>query len=399
MPERNLDFDKVTDRYNTNCLKYDFAVKRGKPANVQPLWVADMDFPTSSYIQDALAAQVAHGIFGYSESSESYFEAVSGWMERHHHWKVKPEWLVKTPGIVFALAMAVKAYTKEGEGVLIQSPVYYPFSEVIADNGRRVVSSDLVLGENGRYRVDLDDFEKKIIQEKVKLFILCNPHNPVGRVWTREELSAIGEICLRHQVIVVSDEIHSDFIFHGEHQVFANISKELEKITVTCTSPSKTFNIAGLQTSNIFIADTALRKAFKKQVDAAGYSQLNVMGLVACEAAYRNGEEWYQAMLRYVGENIRFTEEYVRKNLPDVEMIPTEGTYLVWLDFRKLGLTVEELEHLILHEAGLWLDSGKIFGNSGEGFQRINVACPKSVLKEALDKIACAMKTHERQKL
>ena len=213
MAERNLDFDKITDRRNTNCLKYDFAVKRGMPEDVLPLWVADMDFQTSSYVQDALIRQAQHGIFGYSDGQESYFEAVEGWLKKHHDWEVQEKWLVKTPGIVMALALSVKAYTDPGDAVLIQSPVYYPFSEVISDNGRKIVSSDLFLGEDNRYHIDFADFEKKIAEEGVKLFFLCNPHNPVGRVWTKEELETIGDICCRHHVIVVSDEIHADFVF------------------------------------------------------------------------------------------------------------------------------------------------------------------------------------------
>lgn len=334
MAERNLDFDKITDRRNTNCLKYDFAVKRGMPEDVLPLWVADMDFQTSSYVQDALIKQVQHGIFGYSDGQESYFEAVKGWLKKHHDWEVQENWLVKTPGIVMALALSVKAYTDPGDAVLIQSPVYYPFSEVISDNGRKIVSSDLFLGEDNRYHIDFADFEKKIVEEQVKLFFLCNPHNPVGRVWTKEELETIGDICYRHHVIVVSDEIHADFVFQGKHHVFANLKKEYAEWTITCTSPGKTFNLAGLQTSNIFIPNQKLKNAFKKQLAAAGYSQLNAAGLVACEAAYRDGEEWYQAMKKYVAGNIAFTKEFVEKNLPGVNMVEHEGTYLIWLDFK-----------------------------------------------------------------
>ena len=388
MAERNLDFDKITDRRNTNCLKYDFAVKRGMPEDVLPLWVADMDFQTSSYVQDALIKQAQHGIFGYSDGQESYFEAVKGWLKKHHDWEVQEKWLVKTPGIVMALALSVKAYTDPGDAVLIQSPVYYPFSEVISDNGRKIVSSDLFLGEDNRYHIDFADFEKKIAEEEVKLFFLCNPHNPVGRVWTKEELETIGDICCRHHVIVVSDEIHADFVFQGKHQVFANLKKEYEEWTITCTSPGKTFNLAGLQTSNIFIPNQKLKNAFKKQLVAAGYSQLNAAGLVACEAAYRDGEEWYQAMKKYVAGNIAFTKEFVEKNLPGVNMVEHEGTYLIWLDFNGLGLCAQELEDLIVHKAKLWLDSGRIFGKCGRGFQRINVACPRSTLKEALERIA-----------
>lgn len=387
MAERNLDFDTIIDRKNTDCLKYDFAKRRGMPEDVLPLWVADMDFKTSSYVEDALAERARHGIFGYSESQTPYFEIVRDWMKRHHDWEVKEPWLIKTPGVVFALAMAVKAYTEPGDGVLIQSPVYYPFSEVIEDNGRRIVSNTLVLGEDHKYYIDFEDFERQIKENQVKLFFLCNPHNPVGRVWTTEELTRLGDICLKYQVTVVSDEIHSDFIFRGRHQVFADLKREYADITVTCTAPSKTFNLAGLLLSNIFISNRELRHKFRQQVNAAGISQLSPFGLVACETAYTQGEEWYQAMLAYVAENIAFTKEYVEKHLPGVEMVEHEGTYLVWLDFRKTGLSVEELEDLIVNRAKLWLDSGKIFGKSGEGFQRINVACPRQILEEALHRI------------
>lgn len=387
MAERNLDFDKIINRKNTRCLKYDFAVKRGMPEDVLPLWVADMDFETSSYIQDALIERAQHGIFGYSEVQASYFEIVRDWMKRHHDWEIQENWLVKTPGVVFALAMAVKAYTEPGDSVLIQFPVYYPFSEVIEDNGRRVVSNTLYLGEDNRYHIDFDDFEKKVKEEQIKLFFLCSPHNPVGRVWKREELERLGDICVKYHVIVVSDEIHQDFVFSGRHLVFASLKKEYEEISIICTSPSKTFNLAGMLMSNIFIPNRELKRKFCKELNAAGTSQLGVMGPVACEAAYSKGEEWYKAMLSYVADNIAFAKKYIEENLNGVQMINHEGTYLVWLDFRKTGLSVDELEDLIIYKARLWLDSGKIFGESGRGFQRINTACPRKVLMEALERI------------
>lgn len=391
MAERNLDFDKIINRKGTRCLKYDFANRRGLPEDVLPLWIADMDFQTSSYIQDAIIERAKHGIFGYSEVQTPYFEIVKDWMKKHHDWEVKERWLIKTPGIVFALAMAVKAYTEPGDGVLLQLPVYYPFSEVIADNGRRVVTNTLYLGEDNRYHIDFEDFEKKIIDEKIKLFFLCNPHNPVGRVWTEEELIKLGDICVKHHVIVASDEIHEDFVFHGKHLVFANLKKEYEEISITCTSPSKTFNLASLIMSNIFIPNREMKRTFRKEIDAAGTSQLGVMGLVACETAYSQGEEWYQAMYAYVKSNIDFTKKYVTENLPGVNMVEHEGTYLIWLDFRGTGLSGDELENLIIHKAKLWLDSGNIFGDSGRGFQRINVACPRSTLTEALNRIRDAL--------
>lgn len=385
MSEKKYDFDSVINRKNTDCLKYDFAVRRGRPEGVLPLWVADMDFATAPEILVAIHKRVDHGIFGYTESRDSYFEAVAQWMENHHQWQVQRNWLLKTPGVVFALAMAVKAFSKEGDAVLIQQPVYYPFTEVIEDNNRQVISNDLIQRQDGSYGIDFEDFEHKIVEHKIPLFLLCNPHNPVGRVWTEEELLRMGEICLKHHVIVVSDEIHEDFVFGDrKHVVFANLKKELADITVTCTSPAKTFNLAGLQISNIFISNGPLRGAFKKQIAAAGYSQLNTLGLTACEAAYRYGEDWYEQLMEYLAGNISFMQEYIKNELPQLRMIPPEGTYLVWVDFRSLGLTEPQLEELIVKKANLWLDSGAIFGKVGEGFQRFNVACPKSTLQQAL---------------
>ncbi len=387
MSERHLDFDTVIDRKGTRSLKYDFAVRRGKPKDVLPLWVADMDFQTSSYITDALEDMVKHGVFGYSESEEHYFGAVQNWMERHYNWHVKESWMTKTPGIVFALAMAVKAYTQENDAVLIQPPVYYPFKEVVEDNHRRLVNNTLVLGGDGTYTIDYEDFEKRIIEENVKLFILCNPHNPVGRVWTKEELERLGDICLKHGVFVVSDEIHADFVFERKHTVFSEVKEAYRDISMICTSPSKTFNIAGLQISNIFISNPEKATAFRRQVAAAGYSQVGLPGLVACEAAYRHGDEWLEGVLAYIKANAEFTRAYLQEHLSRVKMTKLEGTYLVWLDFRDYGLTDKELDEKILNQAGLWLDSGAVFGKCGEGFQRINIACPRKTLQQALDRL------------
>ncbi len=391
MAERNLNFDKAVERRGTGCIKYDFAAQWNMPEDVLPLWVADMDFETSSYVVDALTDRLRHGIFGYTDSGERYFNAVKGWMERHHDWKVEEDWLVKTPGVVFALAMAVKAYTEPGDGVLIQQPVYYPFAEVIRDNGRRVVNNSLYLGSDDRYHMNLEDLERKIVEEKIGLLFLCSPHNPVGRVWSREELCGLGDLCVRHHVIVVSDEIHADFVFQGKHQVFAGLKKEYEPISIICTAPSKTFNLAGLVMSNIFIPDAELRRKFRRQMDAAGVSQLGIMGLTACEAAYTKGEEWYQAMHGYVKANIAYTRQYVEENLPGVRMVEHEGTYLVWLDFRGTGLDEKALEHKIIQEAKLWLDDGAMFGEGGSGFQRVNAACPRKILVEALDRIKAVL--------
>lgn len=387
MSERNLNFDEIIQRKGTDCLKYDFAKMRGMPEDVLPLWVADMDFKTSSYVEDAVIERTRHGIFGYSDGQEEYFHAVAGWMSRHHNWKVEPGWLIKTPGVVFALAMAVKAYTEVGDCVLIQQPVYYPFSEVIEDNGRVVVSNDLYLGKDNRYHIDFEDFEKKIAEHHIKLFFLCNPHNPSGRVFTTEELTRMGDICLKHGVTVVSDEIHNDFVFKGEHTVFASVKKEYEDISVICTSPSKTFNLAGMLISNIFIPNRKLKQRFRHEVDAAGISQLSVLGLVATKTAYEKGDEWYGRMLEYVNNNIIYVKKYVEAYLPGVKAIDGEGTYLVWLDFRGTGIETEELERRIIYDAKLWLDSGKIFGKTGAGFQRINVAAPRKIVTECLERI------------
>lgn len=390
--ERNLNFDEVVERRNTDSLKYDFAVRRGKPADVLPLWVADMDFKTSSFILDALEERARHGIFGYTETREDYFEALRDWMKSHHDLDVEPQWVLKTPGVVFALAMAVKAYTEAGDYVLIQQPVYYPLTEVVQDNGRKVISSDLV-PENGTYHVDFEDFENKIKEYHVKLFMLCSPHNPVGRVWTKEELQRLAEICVRHGVIVVSDEIHEDFVYPGhKHVPFLNADERAKEFCITCTSVSKTFNLAGLQIANIIVPNQKLRRALRKQIQAAGYSQLNAFGVEACKVAYQHGEEWYRSAWKYIQENLRFMKEYLAKELPEVKVIEPEGTYLVWLEFREFGLCGEELSERIVQKARLWLDDGHIFGKTGTGFERINLATSRSTLKEALERLRRAFK-------
>ncbi len=398
MKNNKIDFNTVIDRKNTNSLKYDFAKKRGKPENILPLWVADMDFKVAEEILDAIKKRTEHGIFGYSEVQEEYFDAIKDWMQEKHNWHVERQWLVKTPGIVFALAMALQAYTEPGDAVLLQQPVYYPFSEVILDNDRKLIDNTLVLGGDNKYHIDFEDFEQKIQEHKIKLFFLCNPHNPVGRVWTIEELKRLGDICIKYNVIVVSDEIHEDFVFQGRHQVFAAISDDLRERTITCTSPSKTFNLAGLQVSNIFIANRQLRQQFRKRIYAAGYSQLNTLGLTACEAAYKYGGGWHEELMTYLKENINFVSDYVKRRIPGIQLVDSEGTYLLWLDFRGLGLTEEEREVLIVKKAGLWLDSGAIFGKSGEGFERINIACPRSILEEALQKLETAINNNLAKK-
>lgn len=384
-------FDTIINRKNTNSLKYDFAVERGRDENILPLWVADMDFMVAPEIIEALEKSVKHGIYGYSESKKDYFEAIRKWFLQKHQYSLKEEWLVKTPGVVFAIAQAIRAYTKKGDYVLIQSPVYYPFRETIEVNDRKVAVNSLVL-KNGHYEIDFEDFERQIVEKKTKLFLLCNPHNPVGRVWTKEELTKIGDICVRNHVLVVSDEIHCDFTFPGfAHTVFASIKKEFEQISILCTSPSKSFNLAGLQISNIFIPNEELRKQFERAVAQAGYSQVGLPGIVACKAAYTYGEEWLKQLKVYLKENLDFLREYLKKELPQITLIEPEGTYLIWLDFRALGLSKEALHTLIEEKAGLWLDEGDIFGPEGEGFERINIACPRKTLEEALNRIRTAV--------
>ena len=308
MKEKNLNFDDNINRRNTNCIKYDFTEKNGKPADVLPMWVADMDFKTSSLVIDAIQERVAHGIFGYTDSGDEYFAAVESWMMKHHDMKIERNWLVKTPGVVFALATAIRALTEKGDSVLVQQPVYYPFSSLVISNGRNLVSSDLVL-EGGKYRIDFEDFEKKIVDNNVKLFLLCSPHNPVGRVWTVAELERICEICIKHNVLVFSDEIHGDFTFRGNRHVpLLNVNEEIKEQCITATSPAKTFNLAGLQVSNIFIPNRELRRAFKDEISAAGAGLITSTGITACEAAYSYGEEWYLAMKDYLQANL----DYVR---------------------------------------------------------------------------------------
>ena len=389
----SYNFDEIIDRRNTDCLKYDFAVERGKPADVLPLWVADMDFRTAPHIIEKAVADASLGIYGYTESKDDYFQAVANWYRTYFDWNVEKKWLVKTPGIVFAIGLAIKALTKEGDGVMIQQPVYYPFSEVIKDNDRKLVNNALVL-RNGHYEIDFEDFEQKIIQEQVKLFVLCSPHNPVGRVWTKEELQKIGEICLKYGVKVVSDEIHSDFVYGDrKHYVFTTVDPRFEEFSIVCTAPSKTFNLAGLQASNIFIPNVQIRKAFLKQMSAVGYSQLNMIGLHACKAAYETGREWLEELKVYLKGNLDFVREYLEQNLPQIKLIEPEGTYLIWLDCRALGLPEAKLDHLIVHEAKLWLDSGAIFGKDGEGFERINIACPRAILEEACKRLCRAVQS------
>ena len=379
------NFDQILDRTRTKSLKYDFAVKRGKPADVLPFWVADMDFEIPPELKQILLDRVNHGVFGYTESDDEYFEVLQNWFTTRFNWTPEQKWLVKTPGIVFALAMAVRAFTKEGEGVLINQPVYYPFSMVIDDNDRRLINVPLLKGEE-KYTIDFEGIERAIVEENVTLFLLCNPHNPVGRVWTEDELKRLGDICIKHNVLIVSDEIHADFVWKGHtHKVFADLGESYAEHCIVCTAPSKTFNIAGLQVSNIFIPNDSLRRRFIKEIDRAGYSQLNTMGIVGCEGAYKVGAPWLDELKEYIQDNIQFTIDYVANYMPKIHVYRPEGTYLMWLDCSKLPLSPKERDEWIINEAKLWLDTGSMFGVDGEDFERINVACPRKTLEEGLE--------------
>lgn len=385
MSELNLNFDKFVERRGTDSIKYDAAELFGKPKDLLSFWVADMDFKTSSYVQDATREVVERGVFGYSTPSSRYYDAVGAWMkERHAFEPTREGWLI-TPGVVFAVTQCVRAFTEPGDPVLIQEPVYYPFANTIRANRRVVVSNDLVLRDDGRYEIDFDDFERKIVENKIKLFILCSPHNPVGRVWTREELERLGDLCVKHDVLVLADEIHHDFVFQGRHRVFETLAPEFARRCVTCTSPSKTFNLAGLQISNIFVSNPELCARLRAEIESTGYCEPNIFGLAACRAAYEKGAEWFDAALRYIEGNIDYAVDFINAQIPYASARKNEGTYLVWANFRETGWSAEELERVVLLEARLWLDPGTLFGASGSGFERINVACQRSYLEKGLN--------------
>lgn len=386
-----VDFDTVPNRRGTNCFKYDFAREMGMPEDVLPLWVADMDFPTAPAVLERLHALAEHGIFGYTGVKDAYFSAVHNWYAQRFSWETQRSWLVTTPGVVFAIAIAIRAFTQKGDAILIQQPVYYPFANKVTENDRQLVVNPLVL-KNGRYEMDFADMERKIVDYHVKMLLLCSPHNPVGRVWTKEELLRVGEICQKHGVLVVSDEIHADFTYAGHtHRVFASVKSEFADFTITCTAPSKTFNLAGLQNSNIFIPNRQLRHAYKKELSACGCGGTNCMGMAACQAAYEAGADWLEQLKQYLAGNLAYIRQFLREKLPDIALIEPEGTYLVWLDLRKLGLTEQQQRQLIVQDAKLWLDTGTLFGQGGEGFERINIACPRATIEQAMQRLERAV--------
>ncbi|MBR2668121.1 MAG: pyridoxal phosphate-dependent aminotransferase [Oscillospiraceae bacterium] len=382
-------FDTVHDRRNTGAIKYDAQPPTAVEGDVIPMWVADMDFPSPPAVEEALLRRVRHGIYGYSDAGSDYDALVVDWYRRRLNWTVRPEWILKAPGVMPAIAAAIQALSEPGDGVLICQPVYYPFAQIIPANHRRLVVSQLRLTE-GRYRIDFADLEAKL-QSGVRIFLLCSPHNPVGRVWTRDELLEIGRLCCKCDVILLSDEIHSDFVLSEHpHIPVASLSEELAARTVTCTSPTKTFNLAGLQTANIIVPNGTLRKKMARQGYAAGLGAQNALSLTAAQAAYRDGEPWLEALLDYLRGGYDLLREAFPSDGP-VSLIEPDGTYLAWLDCRKLGLPPKALANTLLKKTGVWLHNGATFGAGGEGFVRMNIACPRSVLSEAVARIRRAV--------
>lgn len=393
-----FDFDKVIERRGTDSLKFDGAAARGKPEGLLPLWVADMDFSAPKAVLDAVHERVSHGVFGYSEPDAAYFHALAKWFTGRLGYEFSSEQVVLTPGVVYAIAVAVRAFTKRGDTVLIQEPVYYPFRETVVHNGRKLVVNELLPPSyNDSYHVNFADFEEKICTNGVKLFILCSPHNPVGRCWTAEELREMVRICAKHDVLIFSDEIHCDFIFSDthsvrKHHVLSALCLEEASRIILCTAPSKTFNLAGLQLSNVFISDAKLREVFTSEVLKSGFSQAGSLAIVACRAAYEHGSDWLDALNEYLYTNMLYLDEYLKMNLPTVKLVPPQATYLAWLDCRALPFSPNEIDRKLTHEAKLWLSRGETFGIGGEGFTRINVGCPRSTLAECMKRFVSAFR-------
>ena len=382
------DFDNVINRRRTSSLKYDSAARRGYPEEVLPLWVADMDFPAAPPILEAMQDRLRHGIFGYTEPGDDYYRSIINWWQDNHGYPLQRDWILESPGVVFSISIAIKAFTEPGDGVLVQTPVYYPFFNMVRQNNRRLVTSPLIYEDRG-YTMDFEDFQNKIEAENVKLFILCSPHNPVGRVWSPKELQRIGNICRKNSVIVVSDEIHCDLAAPGfKHRVFAGMSPSFEEITVTLTSPSKTFNLSGVQISHAFISDEKLREAWLAEKRASGYDEPGAFGLVACQAAYEKCRPWLDRLLGYINENEEYVNEYLRKYIHGVYPVKRQGTYLLWLDSWASGYSSKEFNRRLIDGARVWLYDGAAFGAEGEGFQRLNLACPRETLVDAMTRIS-----------
>jgi cystathionine beta-lyase len=383
----SYNFDEITPRRKTNSYKWDLATDE----KVLPMWVADMDFRTAQPIIDALARRVQHGIFGYTKVPEAYYEAVIGWFARRHNFTFKREWLLYTTGVVPAISAVIKALTKPGDKVIVQSPVYNHFFSSIRNNDCEMVSNDLVY-QNGVYSMDFADLEEKAKDPTAKLLLLCSPHNPVGRVWTKEELLRIGEICIRNNVLVVSDEIHCDLVYPGhQHIPFASLSETFLYQSVTCSAPSKTFNLAGLQVANILAADNTIRKKIDKALNINEVCDINPFGVEALIAAYNDGEEWLEELKQYLRGNYDYLRDFLNQNLPQFPVLPLEATYLVWVDCSALKQSSEATAKMLLDKENLMINEGTIYGKAGEGFIRINIACSRKILIEGLSRIKHAL--------
>ncbi len=356
-----------------------------------PLWVADMDFKLPDEVISDIVKRADHGIFGYTDPGEGYLGPVRDWYKRRHGFDSESDWITVVPGVVYAIALTVRAFTEPGDAVLIQQPVYHPFAATIERNHRKMVNNQLIY-KDGRYEIDFEDFERKIVEEKVKLFLLCSPHNPVGRVWSREDLKCLADICKKHDVMVFADEIHSDFVYKGyKHTSFICLGEEYWDRIIVGTAASKTFNLAGLQISNIFIPDENVRKRFRAENDITGYSEPNIFGMVATKSVYENGEQWLDELLEYLQGNLDYVREFLAEKLPKVKLVEPEGTYLLWLDFSEAVDDQKELKELIVDKARLWLNPGSIFGKETALFERVNIACPRSILKQAMEQLYEAM--------
>ncbi|MBR2567291.1 MAG: pyridoxal phosphate-dependent aminotransferase [Paenibacillus sp.] len=380
-------FDTPIPRLSTASEKWDGLEKIFGVADALPMWVADMDFAAPPSVIEALQTRMAHGIFGYTLRTEAYHAAVANWMERRHNWKIEADWIVFTPGIVPALSIAVQQFTSPGDAVVIQPPVYPPFYDVVQNQGRELITNPLI-EKQGRYTMDLDQLETSLKTGKVKMLILCSPQNPVGRVWTREELEELAALCVKYNVLIVSDEIHADLIYErGTHTPLSLISGAIADQSIICTAPSKTFNIPGLCTSNIIIPNAELRERFALGVRTMGLSSVSTLGAAATEAAYNGGEDWLDQCLAYIRGNMEYVQQFISEHMPSVKVHLPEATYLLWVDFRGLGLSHAQLSHKLLHEAGLAFNDGIVFGKESAGFMRINVACPRATVEEAMRRL------------
>ncbi len=384
------DFDAYLDRRNTDSLKCDFCELEYGLKDIIPMWVADMDLPAPQPIVEALKKRAEHPAYGYTLAPASYWESIIRWMKARHGWDVRREWLSKSPGVVPALNLCVQAFSRPGDKVVIQTPVYHPFFSAVENNGRRIIRNPLIV-ENGRYLMDTKDLEKRI-DGRTRMLILCSPHNPVGRVWTKEEIERLGRICVRKDLLVISDEIHGDLVFNGhKHVPAASVSPELAERTITCLAPSKTFNVAGLSTSVVIASNPKLLGLFDTQAEKSGLTFGNTFGIVALEAAYTQGAEWLDQLLPYLEANIDLAAAFFETRVPKIRFLRPEGTYLALLDCRILGMNQEALDDFFLRKAGVLFDEGTIFGEELRGFERMNLACPRSTLREALERIEKAV--------